>query len=201
MIIGRGAEAILEKKDGKLFKNRIKKSYRIPEIDTKLRKERTRKEMKLMLEARRSGVIVPNVFGMKEFVLEIEFIEGKPVRDVLDTLSAKEFADVCKQIGENTAKLHNAGLVHGDLTTSNMILKDNVVYFIDFGLGKFSDKIEDKAVDLHLLKEALVSKHNKVWEKCFDAIIYTYQKQAKNSEKVLARLEQIEKRRRYAKKG
>lgn len=200
MIIGRGAEAVLEKKDGKLFKDRIKKGYRIPEIDTKLRKERTRKEMKLMLEARRSGVIVPNVFGTKEFVLETEFIDGKPVRDVLERLDPKEFADVCRQIGENTAKLHNAGLVHGDLTTSNMILKDGIVYFIDFGLGDFSDRIEDKAVDLHLLKEALISKHNLVWEKCFDAIIYTYQKQAKNSEKVLERLSQIEKRGRYAKK-
>lgn len=200
MIIGRGAEAILEKKGNKLLKDRIKKSYRIPEIDTRLRKERTKKEMSLMLAARRNRVDVPNVFGINEFVLETEFIDGKTVRDILDKLSPAELKDVCRKIGENIAKLHNAGMIHGDLTTSNMILKDNIVYFIDFGLGEFSNKIEDKAIDIHLLKEALISKHNRLWKMCFDVIIYVYKEHMKDSEKVLARLEQIEKRGRYTKK-
>jgi len=201
MIIGRGAEAVLKKEGDKLLKDRIKKSYRIPELDNKLRKERTRKEMNLMLAARRNRVNVPSVFEVKDSILETEFIDGKTVRDILEKLGSKELKDVCEKIAVNIAKMHTAGIVHGDLTTSNMILYKNEVYLIDFGLGNFSNKIEDKAVDLHLLKEALVSKHNKVWEICFNTIIDIYKKQVKDSEQVIKRLEQIEKRGRYTKKG
>jgi len=200
MIIGRGAEAIIEKKGDKLFKNRIKKNYRIAEIDDKLRKERTKKEMNLILTARRNQVNVPNVYEKNAETIEMGFLEGKTVRDILDKLKTNELKDVCEKIGINISKLHSAGIIHGDLTTSNMILKDNEIYLIDFGLGESSNKVEDKAVDLHLLKQALISKHNKIWEKCFGMIIETYKKNVKDSEQVLTRLNQIEKRGRYSKK-
>jgi len=200
MIVGRGAEAILEKRGDKLIKNRIKKGYRIAEIDNKLRKERTKKEMNLILSARRNRVNVPNVYEKTSETIEMEFIDGKTVRDILDKLKPNELKDVCEKIGINISKLHSAGIIHGDLTTSNIILKDNEVYLIDFGLGDFSNKIENKAVDLHLLKEALISKHNKIWERCFEIIIETYKANVKDSELVINRLNQIEKRGRYSRK-
>ena len=82
-----------------------------------------------------------------------------------------------------------------------MIL-DKEVYFIDFGLSFFSQKAEDKAVDLHLLKEALESKHCKIWEDCFKSAISAYKKAANSGNETLKRLEIVEKRGRYrAKKG
>jgi Kae1-associated kinase Bud32 len=200
MIIGRGAEAILEKKGDKLIKDRIKKGYRIAEIDNKLRKERTKKEMNLILAARRYRVNVPNVYEKTSETIEMEFINGKTVRDILDKLKPEDLKEICEKIGINISKLHSAGIIHGDLTTSNMILKDNEIYLIDFGLGDFSNKIENKAVDLHLLKEALISKHNKIWERCFEIIIETYKANVKDSELVINRLNQIEKRGRYSRK-
>ena len=62
-------------------------------------------------------------------------------------------------IGESVARIHQKDIIHGDLTTSNMIFKNEKVFFIDFGLGYISRKIEDKAVDIHLLKQALEAKH------------------------------------------
>jgi len=200
MIIGRGAEAILEKKGDKLIKDRIKKGYRIAEIDNKLRKERTKKEMNLILAARRYRVNVPNVYEKTSETIEMEFINGKTLRDILDKLKPEDLKEICEKIGINISKLHSAGIIHGDLTTSNMILKDNEIYLIDFGLGDFSNKIENKAVDLHLLKEALISKHNKIWERCFEIIIETYKANVKDSELVINRLNQIEKRGRYSRK-
>ncbi len=87
--------------------------------------------------------------------------------------------------------MHKANVVHGDLTTSNLILKKKV-YLIDLGLGDSTQRIEDKAVDLHLFKECLVSKHHNIWEKSWQAFLKGYK--LKN---VLARLEIIEKRGKY----
>ena len=124
------------------------------------------------------------------------FIDGKKLSDYLDKFLLKKQKEVCKLIGESTAKLHDADIIHGDLTTSNMILKDNKIYFIDFGLGFISHKFEDKAVDLHLLKQALEAKHFKNWEILFREVLKTYSK-FKDSEIVLERLKAVEKRGRY----
>jgi Kae1-associated kinase Bud32 len=201
MIIGRGAEAILEKKGEFLIKDRIKKGYRIQEIDSKLRKDRTRKEMRLMLAARRNKVNVPAVYESGGNVLRMELLKGKALRDKLDVLVPEALRAICNQIGEQVARLHNAGIVHGDLTTSNMLLGKDEVFFIDFGLGDFSNKVEDRAVDLHLLKEALLSKHNKVWERCFDMIIEAYKMHAKEAQAVISRMQKIESRGRYTRKA
>ena len=107
--------------------------------------------------------------------------------------------NLVKEIGEKIAVLHNNHIIHGDLTTSNMIFNEEV-YFIDFGLSFFSHKIEDKAVDLHLLKQALESKHYKIWEKAFKTALETYKKNAENSDEILKRLEKVEKRGRYKQK-
>jgi TP53 regulating kinase-like protein len=75
------------------------------------------------------------------------------------------------------------------------------VYFVDFGLGYVSSRIEDMAVDLHLLRQALESKHYRVWKKAFAIILAAYRKGMKNSAAVLKRLEVVEMRGRYKQKG
>jgi TP53 regulating kinase-like protein len=205
-IIGRGAEAILIHEDGKLIKKRIKKSYRIDIIDDKLRKQRTRKEFKLLVKAHKL-IPVPKVLktNLKEgeasgklgsLSIDMEFLQGLKLSEHLDNLPNAE--EICKEIGENIAKLHDADIIHGDLTTSNMILseKDNKVYFIDFGLGFESNKIEDKAVDLHLIKQALEAKHFMHYEEFFSAVLEGY-KSSKHHIATLKRLEAVEKRGRY----
>lgn len=196
--IGRGAEAVLYKKNSYLIKKRISKGYRIPIIDEKLRKERTSHEIKLLVEARRHGVHVPMVIekDIDASKITMEFIEGDTLRDVFDKQKPACAKGICKKIGTALTKLHDAGIIHGDLTTSNMILKKEEVYFVDFGLGKMSHKVEEKAVDIHLLKSALISKHHKVWQESFIEILKNYK--PKDKEAIIKRLGEIEKRGRYA---
>ena len=92
--------------------------------------------------------------------------------------------------------MHDKKIIHGDLTTSNMIVRDGRVYFIDFGLGFESMKFEDKAADLHLLRQALESKHYQHYNECFEAVIEGY-KQSGNYKDVFKRLEKVELRGRY----
>lgn len=193
--IARGAESVIFLDNGKIIKKRIKKSYRLKQIDEKLRKTRTKGEIKLMLEARKNGVPVPQILGKEEDVITMEFINGLNLKENLEKFNQDERDGICKKVGNNINILHNAGIIHGDLTTSNMIYYKNNVYFIDFGLGFFSNKIEDKAVDLLLLEKALESKHYKVSNKCFSIILKEY-----NNKEVIKRLSEIKKRGRYVKK-
>jgi len=194
MIIAQGAEAILRKEGNKLVKERVKKNYRLKEIDDKLRKLRTRQEGKL-LEKIDNG---PKIFKVddKNMIIEMEFIDGDLLKNVLDDLKDRD--KICLKIGENLAKMHDKDIIHGDLTTSNMILKNNEVYFIDFGLGFISNKIEDKAVDLHLLRQALESKHYKHFKESFENVLKGYIK-SKDYERVIERLKKVEGRGRYKK--
>jgi Kae1-associated kinase Bud32 len=100
-------------------------------------------------------------------------------------------------MGESIARLHSAGIVHGDLTTSNMIFKDDRLYIIDFGLGKISSKVEDQAVDLYLLYEALKSTHLRLLDEAWGAVLNAYKQNYVKSKEVLSRIAKIEKRRRY----
>ena len=129
----------------------------------------------------------------------MEYIKGDLLKDRLDDYNKEKMLKVCKEIGEEVAGLHDKNIIHGDLTTSNMILKDDKVYFIDFGLGFFSAKEEDKAVDIRLFKQALESKHYKHFDICFNAFLQGYKK-SENSKQVLARLDKVELRGRYKRK-
>ena len=202
-IIQQGAEAIISledspEKEGEkiIVKDRIKKSYRIRELDEKIRKQRTRSEKKLLEKA--SKIInAPNPWPLKEFnIIEMPFIDGKKLSENLDSFTLGKQKEICKTLGESIAKLHSYDIIHGDLTTSNMILRNDLVYFIDFGLGFISKKIEDKAVDLHLLKRALEAKHFRNWEDLFKKVLDGY-KDYEESKKVLERLKAVEKRGRY----
>lgn len=196
-IISIGAEAILEQQGDKLVKKRVKKGYRYPELDEKLRKLRTRKEAKLLEKAAKI-ISVPAVTKVDDKAKEIflDFIQGRKLSEALDSFSLAEAKELCMQIGSSVAKLHDADIVHGDLTTSNMILSQGKIFFIDFGLGFESSKTEDKAVDLHLLRQAFESKHYEKWQDYFSSAIEGY-KISKNADAVLKQLEKVESRGRY----
>src|SRR3989339_1426293 len=223
-IIAQGAEAILTRKGNQIIKKRLKKGYRLPIIDNRIRKQRTKKEARLLEKASKL-IPIPKIIKLDENSREItlEFLKGKKLSNNLDKL--KDNLKICKTLGKQIAKLHDNGIIHGDLTTSDMIyvpynkhtknkkiinngdlLSDNnlsaislnerargahgELYFIDFGLGYESTKPEDKAVDLHLIKQALEAKHFKHYEKYWKAILAGYRTSA-NSKIVLNRLEKV----------
>jgi len=198
-LIAQGAEARLFLEDGKILKNRFRKTYRLQELDDKLRGFRTRREAKILEKLRVIDFPSPKLIRNDEKEnLIIEKIDGSLLKDVLEKA---DYSGLCHEIGKKTAILHNNSIIHGDLTTSNMILSKEI-YFIDFGLSFFSEKAEDRAVDLHVLKEALGSKHYKIGNECFRIVLDSYKKEAKNSADTLKRLEAVEKRGRYrAKRG
>ena len=200
-ILKRGAEAILYLDSEKnLVKERIKKSYRLPQIDLKLRAERTRAEARLINEASRAGVAVPKIFSVdeKEMKIVMEFISGERLKEIFNSeISLEEKEKLAEKIGESVGKLHAHNLVHGDLTTSNLILHEKRVFFIDFGLGFQSSRAEDFATDLSVLKEALKSTHFKDLNILWPQVISGYRKNFPEAEKVFKALENIELRGRY----
>ena len=200
-IVQRGAEAVLylDNKDNEtvLVKDRTKKGYRLPELDGRIRRQRTRHEDRLLERARRAGIDAPRVFDVSENKLIMEFIGGEKVKDVLDGMGKGRREETCGLIGEALGKLHASGIMHGDFTTSNMILKKTKLFIIDFGLGKFSTKIEDQAVDLYLLQEALKAAHFKYLNEAWQKILKSYRQHYAQAPEVLLRLEKIGKRRRY----
>jgi Kae1-associated kinase Bud32 len=200
-ILYRGAESIiyLDEKQGAIIKDRIKKNYRIAQIDEKLRKFRTRREAKLLTEARKIGVLTPKVLEVDEVNHRIimENVAGERIKELLNKADKETVEKTCHEIGRTIGKLHSIGIIHGDLTTSNMILTKEGIYFIDFGLGFFSKKIEDQGTDLRLLHEALKSTHFKILNTCWKNIIQGYKKEYSKAEEVIKKIEEIEKRARY----
>ena len=197
--IARGAEAVIYKKDNIILKDRIAKNYRIKEIDYKLRKFRTKREAKVIEKLQAINFPSPRLIKMSDFSIEMENIDGEKLVDIFER-DALRFA---AEIGRNVALMHKNNIIHGDLTTSNMILssKDKQVYFIDFGLSFFSEKIEDKAVDLHLLRQALESKHYTVYQESYKEVLKHYSRNYSGAAAVIKRLELVEKRGRYKHKG
>ena len=194
VIIAQGAEAVLIKKQNTLIKNRIKKSYRHPELDKTIRHGRTRRESKIMQKLANT-INVPKIIKTEQDKIEMQFINGKLLSQYLESFSKQEQKDIAKKMAQEISRLHEKDIIHGDLTTSNMIWKDKQIYFIDFGLAFHSARSEDKAVDIHLLKQALDSKHYKISESFFKNFIKEYSKHA--SKETITRLEKVESRGRY----
>jgi TP53 regulating kinase and related kinases len=205
-IIGGGAEAVIYLHDGKVTKHRPRKSYRHPVIDKEFRESRTRREARVLQKAKTIGLCVPSVLGVKEKegILEIEHVKGVKARDVLENAKTpmKRKLEVCREIGAGVALLHAHGIVHGDLTTSNFIvMPKGKVCFIDFGLSFHSDRLEDKAVDIHLLKRAMESKHWRHADAFFAAAVEGYKENYVQAKEVFARLNVVEARGRYKHKN
>ena len=189
--ISSGAESIVFLNDaGNIEKNRVPKNYRITEIDGALRKSRIKRELKVLNDLKKTLLPIPNVIRSNDSTIEMEYIRGTQIKKVLDRNPL-----LAVKIGENLSIMHNNGIIHGDLTTSNMILNDvNIkkLYFIDFGLSFYSKKLEDKAVDIHLFRQALESKHFKVSNEAFESFLTGYNPE--NKKEILERLKAVERR-------
>jgi len=155
-----------------------------------------------MHEAKKTGVPTPMILlvDVKNATIIMEFVEGKQVKQLLGEVTKSERQSLCLKIGEMIGRLHEHGIIHGDLTTSNMILDfEEKIFFVDFGLGEKTKELETRGVDLHLMKRALQSTHFRFSRECFDAVIRGYSKvlDAKTVKSILDKIKQIERRGRY----
>lgn len=185
-----------------IIKVRIPKRYRPAELDEQIRSYRTAHEPQLMHEAKTAGVATPLIYmvNIPESTIVMQYIEGQQMKGLLNEASKQTRHTLCSKIGESVGRLHYAGLIHGDLTTSNMIQADDgTLFFVDFGLGEKNTELEAQGVDLHLLKRALQSTHFLFWEECFQAVLSGYAKVQgrETAEKVYEKIREIERRGRY----
>ena len=185
-----------------IIKVRFPKKYRPTELDEKIRSYRTAHEPQFMHEAKKAGVPTPTVFlvDKKNAAITMEFVEGKQVKQVLPHVSRIEKQKLCVSVGVLIGKMHKRGVVHGDLTTSNMILsKGGKIFLVDFGLGEKNTEVEARGVDLHLMKRTLQSTHYKDAEECFKNILKGYSEVlgGEDAEKVIEKMREIERRGRY----
>jgi Kae1-associated kinase Bud32 len=203
-LIARGAEAELRIVEwmGRraLAKRRLPKAYRLPELDARLRQARTRIEARLLREARQAGVATPLVYDVDlaadSCTLTMEFIEGEQVKRLLNSLPISQAKKMARRIGAIVGVLHGGGIIHGDLTTSNMLWSDGRMYFIDFGLGSMTDAVEARGVDLRVLKEAFGSTHSHLGG-FFDVILKGYCNAFKGGKEAVERMGDIASRGRY----
>lgn len=191
-----GAEATLE--TGKYLdipvvkKERKPKKYRIKEIDEKIKKERIKKEVKMLKKARKC-IKTPYVLKteLRDFSITMEKVKGKTLKERM-LKKKEEPLKLGKELGEILKKLHSQDIVHNDLTTSNMIREKGEIYLIDFGMAEKTHRTEDKAMDLLVFKKMLKSTHwktmNKVWRNL---------KEKYSDKTVLDKMQEIEKRARY----
>jgi TP53 regulating kinase-like protein len=174
-------------------KVRVPKPYRHPELDAAIRKHRTIHEANFISAAKAAGVMTPFVHFVDSVGAEIimEFVQGDNVRDAITP-------DLCHEMGRYAALLHASNIIHGDLTTSNFIT-DTKLLLLDFGLSYYSERTEDKATDIRLIKEVFTSAHIAV-KKAFPRFVEGYASVAgkKKADKILENVKEIEQRGRYA---
>jgi TP53 regulating kinase and related kinases len=197
MLIKRGAEAdiyIVEWDNKKaISKVRSPKSYRHQDLDSAIRKHRTIHEVSFMSTAKSAGIVTPFVYFVDPVKAEIimEFIKGQNIRDALTP-------DICYKVGRCAGLLHASNIIHGDLTTSNFVMNKRLV-LLDFGLSYYSERTEDMATDIRLIKEVFSSAHIAVRE-AFPCFVEGYASVAgrKKTDKILESVRTIEQRGRYA---
>lgn len=196
-LIARGAEAVIMLDEGEIIKKRIKKNYRISQIDLKLRKKRTKREARLLSIARQHGIPTPFVRDVipEEFTIRISYIEGETLRDIVEKL--KNIKEIFHEVGNLAGKMHSGNVIHGDLTTSNMILSKGRIYLIDFGLGEINESIEAKGTDILVFKKSVRSTHFEHEEEIFDAFFRGYLESFPSGSRVIERLKLMERRGRY----
>ncbi|KAI9890632.1 MAG: hypothetical protein M1814_003830 [Vezdaea aestivalis] len=226
IVIAQGAEAVLYKTSFFLnslpcaLKYRPPKLYRHPILDTRLTRHRILAEARVLVRCRKDGISVPGVYALDAGAgwLALEWIEGLVVREVLrdrhrvvvkdGTQGDEQFVLFMQKIGQAVGLLHRAEVVHGDLTTSNMILRPGAtpssesfngdarlqlggdIVLIDFGLASQSSQEEDRAVDLYVLERAFGSTHPKA-EKFFAEVLEGYSDSYKGAKGALKKLEDV----------
>lgn len=213
-LIRQGAEAKLYLGDylgqRAIIKERFAKKYRLPELDVRLTRERLRAEARSLVKCKTLGIKTPILYHVDQCCIVMEYLDFPTAKDYIKTIlddgnakcpNAEQktiLTDLAMKIGAMVGKLHKNNLIHGDMTTSNMLVdaknQDQIqIYVIDFGLGEFSGTPEDKGVDLYVLERALISAHPNT-EFMFEAILQSYAEELDNnkmSKAVLKKYEEI----------
>ena len=192
-----------------IFKQRIPKEYRIKQIDEQIRLSRTLNEARALIRVKNYGINVPQVYeiDVDKSTIIMKYINGKKLKDVIPILDQAVLLEYLFIVGTYISKLHQNGHIHGDITTSNIIITPNQeIFLIDFGLHQYSDTIEDKSVDLHLFKRVLISSHGIYSDTCFKSFLDGYRseylrKDSKKHVQIIKNIKVIESRGRYVKQG
>jgi TP53 regulating kinase-like protein len=197
-IIKRGAEAdvflIPWYKNMAISKLRNPKKYRNITLDNLIRGRRTIHEANMLSDVKKTGVKTPFIYFLDPQRAEIimEYIDGKNVKDILSK-------EIGFEMGKYVSILHNKNIIHGDLTTSNFIKRRDVLYLIDFGLSFYSERIEDMATDIRIIKEILSSAHIQIFDETYESFLEGYALYTNNNfSRILKVVKDIEARGRYA---
>lgn len=213
-VLNQGAEAklFIGEFNGKqcLVKERFQKKYRHPDLDTQLTRERMRAESKAISRCTAAGILTPKLFHMdlNERRIYMEYLErsitaktyiNELVPSVADAeLRVSKLNELAKRIGNVVGKMHANNIIHGDLTTSNILLNPKTDDFaeydlvaIDFGLSNYGHSGEQKGVDLYVLERALLSTHSGV-PTLFESILNAYKEaNSKDWPGVIQKFEEI----------
>ncbi len=208
-VIYRGAEADLMR--GRwcgfdaVFKFRRPFVYRLKVLDDAIRRQRTAHEAEMVHDAKRSGARTPLLYFVDtgNALIVMQWVEGRRLKEAVSSLHPDGLERVFAELGAEVARLHASGIMHGDLTTSNVLLDNNKkddLTLIDFGLALRTTRLEDRAVDLRLVKETLTGAHSEVASKAFGALLEGYGGEvgAGGLRAVTRQVAEIERRGRYA---
>ena len=184
-----------------IFKFRKPLPYRHPELDAEIRAQRTVHEAEILDDAKSAGVKTPCLYyvSQPESLIVMQQIEGPRLKSLLGSPGVDE-AGVSSAFGAAVGRLHRGGIMHGDLTTSNVLVDEDGVHLIDFGLSIHSARVEDHAVDLRLIKETLVGAHSKIASTVMASFMKGYAGEVGDAraKAVGRKLLEIERRGRYA---
>ncbi|KAI8973263.1 tp53rk protein [Mycotypha africana] len=208
VLIKQGAEArvfhvpsFLTVPEGCIAKERFKKTYRHPDLDQYLTSRRVGQEARSLYRLKKAGLDTPTVYYVDtaNATIFMENVIGITVKQRLLETQEENYQSVdidtlADVIGRSLATMHNLNVIHGDLTTSNLMLRkdkgDAAVVVIDFGLSYNSNLPEDKAVDLYVLERAFASTHPQT-EQLFAKILESYFKTSKQQKQISHKLEDV----------
>ena len=197
-IIKRGAEAdvylIPWYKNIAISKLRNPKKYRNITLDNLIRVRRTIHEATMLNDVKTTGIKTPFIYFLdpKRAEIIMEYIEGENVKEILSP-------EIGFEMGKYVSILHNKNIIHGDLTTSNFIKRKDELYIIDFGLSFYSQRIEDMATDIRIIKEILSSAHIQIFYQTYERFLKGYELNTNyNFNRILNVVKDIEARGRYA---
>ncbi|CAG9571154.1 unnamed protein product [Danaus chrysippus] len=202
-----------------LIKERFRKHYRHPDLDTSITKERIKNEARSIVRCKSAGIKTPSLYLVdfeRRRIYMQHFERSITVKDFLiyykkvnhSAGDNNSLDSLVKSIGETVRKLHDNNIIHGDLTTSNMLLiekepsdveddtrwlnnKNIELVLIDFGLSFIDSSSEDKGVDLYVLERALLSTHND-YHNLFEKILTAYKCYSKsNIKEVISKFEDV----------
>lgn len=187
-----------------VVKERFVKAYRHPSLDAQISTQRTLAEARLLSKLRRARVRTPTVYhvDVPRRRIYMELVAGISLKQFIVAHDAEPAAlvDVAQQFAALVARVHNSDAVHGDLTTSNVLVQHDAaggaptLVLIDLGLGYSTTLTEDKAVDLYVLSRALESTHSTHEQLLFPTLLRHYVTLATNGAEIASKYDAVQQR-------